>query len=87
MTNGNQHLITSHPFFFPITFLRLQLLFPVSWPNSALCLAGVPQQPRTDAVFLLFLPLPVRAMPDVVSQLLFSSPEVVSVRGGVEPSL
>lgn len=72
---------------FLIIFLRLELLFPVSWPNSALCLAGVPQQPQTDAVFLCFLPLPVRAMPDVVSQLLFSSPEVVSAQGWVEPSL
>lgn len=85
MTNGNWHLIMS-PLFF-LTFFRLELLFPASWPNFALCLAGVPQQPRTDAVFLRFLPLPVRAMPDVASQLLFSSPEVVSVRGRVEPYL
>lgn len=62
MTNCNWHLTTS---FFLITFLRLVLLFPVSWPNSALCLAGVPRQRWTDAVFLRFLPLPVQAMPDV----------------------
>lgn len=88
MTNGNQHLTMSRLFFFLNNFfLRLELLFPAPWPNSALCLAGVPRQPRTDAVFLRFLPLPVRAMPDVVSQLLFSSPEVVSAQGRVEPSL
>lgn len=86
MTNGNRHLMSLF-FFLKYFFLRLELLFPASWPNSALCLAEVPQQPRTDAVFLCFLPLPVRAMPDVVSQLLFSSPEVVSAQGRVEPSL
>lgn len=87
LKDDNRHLIMSHPLFFFLTTLRLELLFPMSWPNSALCLAGVPWQAQTDTVFLCFLPLPVRVMPDVVSQLLFSSPEVVSAWGWVEPSL